>query len=322
MAGRIVTVGEAVSGDVLAAGWRVAITAPASDDVRAAGAELQITAPVEGDLTAAGGDVTVAAGSRIGGRTWLSGGTVRVDGTFEREVRIAGNTVQIGGEMRQPVRVVAQSLELLPGARVLAPLTYEGVTPAKIADGATLSQPIAYRSIAEAEARRARWPRGISSVVFAVHLFVGGLLLLVLAPRFASRPADALRTAPGQSLLAGLMLLVTMPFVALLLVISIIGLPAGLALGAIYVAALFLGLVTTALFVGMAEARLLRAAAVDSTGRRVAVLLAGVVTLAVLRLVPVVGTLVVFASIVFGLGAIGLWLYRAYATAPPLVPAT
>jgi hypothetical protein len=45
--------------------------------------------------------------------------------------------------------------------------------------------------------------------------------------------------------------------------------------------------------------------------RRTTFLLVGVLTLAALRSVPVIGTAIVFAAIVFGLGALGLWLYRA-----------
>ena len=305
MAGRIVTIGYPVEGDVLAAGWRVTVAAAAADDVRAAGAEVQITSPVDGDLTAAGGEVIVAAGTRIGGRTWLSGGTVRMDGILEREVHVAANTVRIGGEVHAPLRVVAQSLEILPGAKVTGPVRYEGATAPVVAEGAAVTQPITYRNIDAAEARAAKWPRGISSVVFAVHVFIGGLLLLLVAPRFATRPALALTAAPGRSLLAGLMLVVTVPFVALLLIISVIGLPAGLVLAALYAAALFVAVVTTALFIGMAEERLLKRAPADNRAQRVAWLAAGVATLAILRLVPVLGTVVVFVAIVIGLGALG-----------------
>jgi len=43
-------------------------------------------------------------------------------------------------------------------------------------------------------------------------------------------------------------------------------------------------------------------------------LLAGVLSLAILRSVPVLGTLVVFVSVLFGFGALTLAAYRAYST--------
>jgi hypothetical protein len=322
VAGRVVDVAQPVSGDVLAAGWRVTVASQVDDDLRAAGSEVDVRAPVGGDITAAAGRLSIGPGVTVNGRAWLSGGVVRADGVFMREVRIAGDRVQIGGEIRQPVRVVAQRLEILPKARILAPMSYDGATPAVIAEGAVLAQPLTYRNISADAARQARWPRGPSSVVFGLHLFVGGVLLLLLLPRLARKPAELLDAQPARSLFAGMALVVTVPFVALLLVISLVGLPAGLALGALYAAALFLGLVTTAIFVGNVEARLLRLAPSATAGRHVVLLLAGAFTLAVFRSIPVLGTLVVFASIVVGVGALGVWTYRTYMNAPLAAPAT
>jgi hypothetical protein len=310
VAGRRVTIAQPVSGDVLAAGWRVALTAPADDDVRAAGAEVLVNAPVRGDLTAAGGELTVGEQARVVGRAWLSGARVRAQGIFERELRIAGDQVELAGEIRGPVRVVAQRLDILGSARIEGPVTYEGATPATIAAGATIARPIAYRNIPAREAKAARWPHGASSVVFGVHVFIGGLLLLLLVPHLAGGPARTLRAQPVQSLLTGLMLIVTVPFVALLLMISLVGVPTGLVLGALYFAVLFLGVIIAAVVLGELEAQWLRRAPAVTPARRAAFLLAGVITLAVLRSVPVVGTVIVFAAIVFGLGAFGLWLYR------------
>ena len=251
--------------------------------------------------------------------SYVSAPRTRADGVFNRDLRIAAERVQIGGEIRQPVHVVAERLEILPSARVLGALTYEGTTPATIATGAVVAQPMTYRNIGADRVREARWPRGVSSVVFGVNLFVGGMLLLLLLPRFARRPAEVLGEQPAQSLVVGLAALVTVPFVALLLVISLVGLPAGLALGAVYAAALFVGLVTTALFVGHVEARVMKLAPNTTRGRQVLLLLAGVVTLALLRSLPVVGPLIVFAAVVIGLGAVGMWTYRTYTGLPAAV---
>jgi hypothetical protein len=310
VAGRIVTIARPVSGDVLAAGWRVTLAAPAEGDVRAAGAQVDVTAPVGGDLTAAAADLTIERDARIGGRAWLTGRTVRLDGVFERNVRIAAERVVIGGDLRQPVHVIAQTLELLPTARIAGSLTYEGPTPAVVASGAAVSQPISYKNIPSREVSHERWPRGLTTILFGLHLFFGGLLLLVLLPRLARGPADALRNAPGRSFAAGVALLVTIPFVALLLIISLVGLPTGLVLGAAYASALFVGVVTTAIVIGNVEAQWLKMPDAVTIGQRAKLLLAGVVTLAVLRAMPVIGSVVVFVSIVLGLGAIGMWTYE------------
>jgi hypothetical protein len=78
---------------------------------------------------------------------------------------------------------------------VIAPLwsagetssSYKSPTEARVAEGATIVGPITFDRIPEREARQARtFPTG-SSVLFALHLFVGGLLVIFLLPRLERR---------------------------------------------------------------------------------------------------------------------------------------
>lgn len=308
VAGRHVDITQPVTGDVLAAGWRVALSGRAEDDVRVAAGEVDVNAPIAGDLTVAGGDVTLGPDTHVGGRGWITGRTVRINGVFDRNLDVAGATVQVAGEIRKPVRIVAEKLEILSSAHILAPLTYRAPSEAQIAEGAVVSGPVTFDRIAEREARRGRAFPAASMVLFSIHLFLAGILVVVFLPRVEQSVVDTLRAQPGKSLLAGFVLLVTTPVAAALLVISILGLPIGLALGALYAMALFAGVLATAFFVGDAEAKLFKFGPVGTRGQHVLLLLASVLTLAVLR--SVFGGLVVFVSTLFGLGAVMLWVYR------------
>ncbi|MGE3507748.1 MAG: hypothetical protein AB7N65_02560 [Vicinamibacterales bacterium] len=311
VAGRTVTLSGPIEGDVLALGWQITLSAAAHDDVRLAGRRVQVSAPIAGDLTAAGGEILVEPTARVAGRAWLTGGVLHIGGSFERELRLAGGTVRLEGEFRQPVRVVAERLELAPGARLLSSLTYEGPVPAVVADGALVVGPTTYRAITEREAQDAHAFRLVSSAFFAIHLLLAGLLLLWLMPVTAANLVSTLASVPGRSALAGLGLLVGAPAVAVLLVLTLIGVPIGLAVGALYVVALLVGLLVAALRIGEWEAGVFRWTEMGSIRQRRLALVAGVLTLAALRVVPVLGTLVVLASIMCGLGALGLTAWQA-----------
>ncbi len=319
VAGRDVELGASIAGDVLAAGWHVRLTGSADDDVRIAGGDLVLDAPVAGDLTAAGGSVTVGPRARVTGRSWLSGGTVRVEGVFERDLHVAGETVYIGGEVREPLEVVAERLEIQRTARLLGGLTHKGPTEARVAEGAVVNGPIRYSQIPQAEARRAREFAGVSGVLFVLHVFLAGVLVLAFAPRSGASLVTALRQRPGRSLLTGAVLLIGVPIAAVVLVVSVIGLPLGLVLAAAYAVAMFASLPATAFFVGDAEARLLARAPMTTRSQQAFVLLAGVLTLAVMR--GLLGGVVVLASVLCGLGALAVWAWgsygRATATPPP-----
>ena len=312
--GRQVDIQQPVSGDILAAGWRVTLAARAEDDVRIAAAEVVVNAPVSGDLTLAGGDVHLGPQASIGGRSWITGRRVRIEGVIDRELRIAGETVILAGEIRQPVSVMAETVDILPGARLLAALTYQSPQDVRIAAGAVVEGPIIFDRIPPGEARRARSFPALSGFLFAVHLFVGGLVLTWLLPRFEGATVAKLRVQPARSLLAGCSVLLATPVIALMLIITVLGLPVGLALGALYGIALVVGLVVTALFMGSAEARLLDIRPIATGTQRAMLLLAGAVTLAVLR--ALLGPAVVLIGIVFGLGAAALVVYDTYAGAP------
>src|SRR5687767_633593 len=303
LAGRDVRIRQSVDGDILTAGWHVALSGVAHDDVRIVGGNVRLEAPVDGDVTVAGGDVTIGPQVRVAGRAWMSGGTVRVEGTFARDIRIAGGHVVLGADVTGPVEVVAERIEILPGARLRGPLTYRSPEEAAIAPGALLEGPVTFKRVDRREARQARARRGVSSLLFALHVFITGLLVIVLVPRATLDVAATLQRQPGRSLAIGLALLVTLPVAAILLMISILGLPLGVAMVALYLVALLVGLVITAFVVGQLEARLIQRTPAGTRGSHAMLLFAGVVTLAVLRSLPIVGGMVVFASVLFGLGA-------------------
>lgn len=319
VAGRTIDIAQPVAGDIAAAGWHLRLSAPAHDDLRMAGGDIAVDAAVGGDMTLAGGEITLGASTHVRGRTWMTANSIRTDGVFEREVQIAAATVHIAGELRQPVRVIAENLEILPGARLLAPLSYKGANAAVVHTGAELSSPIAFERINPREAQQARSVPGVSTFFFVVHLLLAGLIALYFVPKFEPSVIGTLRMQPVRSLLTGFVLLVTVPVAAALLVVTLFALPLGVALGMVYFMSLFVGVLAIAFFVGDFEARLFKMSPAVSSRQHGLLLLAGVLTLAVLRVV--LGGVVVFVSTLFGVGALTLWLYESYSTSTVVKPA-
>jgi len=153
---------------------------------------------------------------------------------------------------------------------------------------------------------------------YGEEIFDGSLVIFL--PQVETSTVATLRAQPGKSLLAGFVLLVTTPVAAGLLILSILGLPIGLALGALYAMALVGGLVVTAFFIGDAEVRWLAARPMVSPSQHALLLCAGVVTLAVLR--SLLGGVIVLASVLFGVGALMLSAYQAYSRRSPSAAAS
>jgi hypothetical protein len=143
----------------------------------------------------------------------------------------------------------------------------------------------------------------------SVSTLVVGLVLVWLAGRGATWILEAGRTSIGPAIGWGLLVFFGLPILAILALVTLVGLPLGLgvlaALGLIYA----LGYGATAWIVGR---RILR----EPTAWVLAFLV-GWGILRVLALVPILGGLVWFAAVVFGLGALLVAIWRARTTSRP-----
>ncbi len=137
-------------------------------------------------------------------------------------------------------------------------------------------------------------------IAVSVSSLLLGILLLLLAPR----AADAVRKAGGSPLAAflwGIVLLILLPILAVLALVTVVGIPLGVGLLLVLPPLLSIAYVTTAWVLGRRFV----------TGSRILAFLAGLVVLRLLALVPFLGGLVWFLATVFGLGALFVALRRA-----------
>jgi hypothetical protein len=122
-------------------------------------------------------------------------------------------------------------------------------------------------------------------------------------------------TEPGKSLALGFALLASLPVAGLLLLITVIGIPLGLAVLLAYPVVLLVGYLTAGLCLGdaLAAALMRRSAAPPGTAPRIGGLTVALIGLALAASLPYLGWVLLLAAIIAGVGALALRLYRAYA---------
>jgi hypothetical protein len=128
-----------------------------------------------------------------------------------------------------------------------------------------------------------------------------GALAIIFAPRASARAAELGRRQPLATFGVGLLALCAVPVAAVLIGVTLVGLPLALVIAALYWVGLLLAWPALGLVVGTEIARRVR------RGEPMPVLGALVVGLIVLHLVthlPIVGGLVAFLGLAFGLGLI------------------
>jgi cytoskeletal protein CcmA (bactofilin family) len=313
-AGGTVNVRQLVRRDATVAGGSVNLSARVGDDVRAAGGTVIVGGEVGGEVVAVGGTVTLAPEAKVEGRAWLAGGTVTAAGRIGRELKVAAASVRIGGEVDGNVKIAARRIDILPTARIKGDLAYTSPTPARIDPGAQILGKVTHTraDLAQRATRIGRIVFVAARAVLLAGLIICGVILLLLLPGFTVSAARTIGGHPWRSLGLGFLLFFMIPIVAIVLMITIIGIPAGLVVGALYPVTLLLGYLTTAVFLAERGGRLVGPRPELSTGGRIVALVVVLIVLAIVRLIPFIGWMIAWLAMVIGLGALGQQAFRRW----------
>ena len=307
--GRVSTASE-VNGDLVVVGGELSIGGAVGDDLYAAGGDVQFDAIVSGNARVAGGDVAVGPATVVAGALSLSGGRIEFDGNTHQYLQATGGSVRINGQVHGDAEVRAEELVIGPEARIGGRLVYRGPAEPVIPEGAVVSGGLEferdtsrrYFDDARPQVRDAVY--GVGAFLWFAGVFVAGALYLLLLPAFASEAAATIGRKPLPSLGLGLAILLCVPFVAVVLLITIIGIPVALLLVALYLLVLFLGWVTAALFLAQRGLAAARPGRPVTRGWLLLALLLGLVALWLLKQIPLAGGLIGCIALLAGIGAL------------------
>jgi hypothetical protein len=252
------------------------------------------------------GAANVPEGERVGDLVVFHGSST-VDGTVDGSLTAFDAPVTISGRVDGDVVVFNGRLELTSGANVTGDVVSREA-PVVAADatigGSTRRVHTNVRWDGFGWAGRLVWWLAVS-----VSTLLVGLVLLWLVGPGRARILDAGTNGIGPSIGWGMLLFFGLPVVAILILLTVVGIPLGLGLLAALALIQALGYTAAAWIVGRT---ILRTPTVW-----VVAFLVGWGILRVAALIPLLGGLAWFASVVFGLGALMVAIWRARSAAPP-----
>jgi hypothetical protein len=138
----------------------------------------------------------------------------------------------------------------------------------------------------------------------SVSTLVVGLVLVWLLGRGAARILEAGRTRIGPAIGWGLLLFFGLPILAVIALVTVVGIPLGIGLLAGLLLIYALGYSAAAWILGRSIVR-------GPTTSWFVAFLAGWAILRIVALIPILGGLVWFAAVVFGLGALAVAIWGA-----------
>jgi cytoskeletal protein CcmA (bactofilin family) len=313
-AGGRVVLDQPVKDDALLAGGSVDVRAPVGDDVRAAAGDVTIESSIGGELAAAGGAVTLTKGARVAGAASLAAGGITIEGKIDGPLKASGRKIVLNGEVGGDARLLAQQIELGPNAKINGALSYASPNELQKAEGASIGGAVTRDTgrvgprgdYGDREWSARPWGGGVGwggSVFGFLALLASAALLLLVFPVFSVRASNLVRASPWLALAAGFGTLVGAPVLAVLLFITLLGIPLGIVVLALYPALLLMGYVVGVLFVGRSARTALRKNAAESFASTMGYFALALLLLLLLAGLPFVGGLVVAAITVIGIGA-------------------
>ena len=307
-AGGTVDVLGDVGGDAVLAGGTLRVDAAVKQGLYAAGGRITIGAPVQRNARIAGGSLEIAPQARVSGNVSAAGGEIRVLGPIGGYLVAAGGRVLINAPVAGDVDVRAGHLELGPKAAIGGKLRY--------ASREELERDPAAQVAGDIE--RVQWrfeprPRRGAPlpVIWAAGLMLLAAVLAAALPDWYERVQQVLRQRPGTSALAGLVAIACMPVAAILLFVTVIGVPLGLLTLLALPALMLVGYVSTGVAAGRMALSRWRPAQQASRGWQILAAALCMLVLSLAASVPWVGTLVAVAVLLLGVGSVLLALRQA-----------
>ena len=302
-AGNNISVDGIVTGDVIAGGQSIAIRGQVGGSVRAAGNTIVLDGKVANDLVVAGNELTILSNGRVGRDAIVGATNATIVGQIGRDLQAGSTNVRIDGGVGGNVLATVERIQLSDRATVGGSLKYTSKNEAQIANASSVKG-----SIERQTPDSGRAPLFTGTVALVVEwlkgligLLILGILVVFFFPGFSRRAGEALVRSPWLTLAIGALVLVGLP------ILSIVFFAVGALIGGWWIGFVVLGLFIVVLALGIPVAAVGVGAALLRVARRPVpvwlALLIGLVTLLLVALIPILGGLVIFCALLFGMGA-------------------
>jgi hypothetical protein len=317
-AGNIIVNGT-VNGDLMAAGGNITINGTVAEDLRVAAGSVSIQGQIGGGVTVMAGSVTVARDSQVAEGLVAAGGNLDIMAPIGGGITVGAGNVLVGNTVNGNALVGAGKLTLTNNANITGNLDYYSESRLTRTGGARVGgnvkfnrvQDIAEKGRAEERVRKGVGAFGASmlfmSFVGLISSFVLGALLIKLMPNFMAKTAETVGSKSWQSMLLGLAVLFLTPIVALVLLMTVIGMPLAFILMLAYILILYISKLFTSIYVGKIFIK-----AKDAS--LYLLLFLGLLVYYLVGLIPIIGWISSLLFVITGIGAYLLQKQEEYKT--------
>ena len=328
--GRTVRIDGVVTGDLIAFAQSIEISGSVLGDIYLFGRSIEIDGRVGGGYVGFGQVIRIgdsigqsvyglaqslrsSRDATIAGDLFALGEDISVGGSVGRNATVLGNTLTISGEVKRDVTFHGQVATVQSSAVIGGNLDVglpdeqrlEVDSAAKVGGETIVGVHEAGREEEEEDGILSIWTIALTAL-WLVTAFLSGLLLLWALPALRRVPLDHLNGILSSAGV-GFVLVTATPILAVVLVVTLIGLPAGLVIAAVWALSLYVSKIVVAHFLGNALLRPKQ----PGVRSMLLSLLAGMVLVLIAVSLPYVGWVINLLLVIIGMGAMGQALYQS-----------
>lgn len=301
IAGGNVIVDGTVNGDLLVAGGNVVISGNVTQDVRVVGGQITIQGQVGKNVTAIGGSFNVSDPANIAGGLVAGAGNVNIYAPVGKSSVIGGGNITLGDTIGGNVLAGAGNLHLDSEAQIDGNLEYYADNEAQILPNINVVGTITFhKNPAPSKNEVSMFGSWFfMKIINFLSSLLLGIILIRLAPVHSMNIASQLKKRVASCMGFGFLTLVGTPVVAIMLAITIIGLPLTFFSMVLYCILIFVSKIFVSYWIGLKVLGRWYSKPSPSGAFGVGLILWFIVTS-----IPLIGWVLSFLSLIAGMGAI------------------
>ncbi|WP_027108389.1 polymer-forming cytoskeletal protein [Lacticigenium naphthae] len=307
VSGDLIRVNGDINGSLFVLGSTVQITGDINGNIYGAGQLIQLSGQNDGDAFFAGETVTIEQDAQVGRDLFVAGMNALFEGSVPRHLFAAGQSLTLNGEIGGNANLNSEELTLEDSASIEGDLRYESPNEASLSPSATVAGETIFsqRDSWDREwtyNRAERWEFILLAAVWSVlSALLVWFLIKLFSPHFWKDTVRPIGTQPLKTIGIGAVALLATPFIIVLLLITLIGVPMSILLMMLYGIALYISKIIVALYIG---ASIFRLFGKENFDKEVFLVLVGLIILELLSLINILDWIIGLIVILTGLGAL------------------
>jgi cytoskeletal protein CcmA (bactofilin family) len=293
-----VAVDEILAEDLTVAGANVIIAGELKKGLNAFGANLDISGSVDGELNAFGANIVLS-------------------GKFLNKVNAGAANIVLDGIFEDNLEVGAAKITIMPTAVIKGDLNYASAIMDRQEGSQVLGQVAKKQKEMrpdELEKRRSKGKKvaiAVKIIIWSLYLaalIIVGLIINTFFPEQIENTVTLISESPWKNIGVGFVFLVAVPVAIIIAFITIIGIPAGIIAGFIYGLILYISRIYIGVWIGRKIIGFFKKSQITAFFWPFVV---GIVTIALIGLIPFLGWIFKLFCLLISLGALWLALWRA-----------